>query len=97
MLSESVLLTQNRMLIGIACENLLAKKVLSELLEEIDVRCRNVESFLNTIAPNLELVIEPIKDPFGPSITEKDYQVILDSGKYGSILLNTPIFYIKHL
>jgi phosphopantetheine adenylyltransferase len=77
MLSESVLLTQNRMLIGIACENLLSKKVLSELLEDIDVRCKNVRGFLNTIAPNLELVIEPITEPFGPSVTEKDYQVIL--------------------
>ena len=75
MLSESALLTRNRMLIGITCENLLVKKVLSELLQDIDVRCKNVESFLSTIAPNLELVIEPIKDPFGPSITEKDYQV----------------------
>ena len=77
MLSESVLLTQNRMLIGIACENLLVKKVLGELLEDIDTRCKNVEDFVKTIAPNLELIIVPIKDPFGPSITEKDYQVII--------------------
>ena len=89
MLSESVLLTENRLLIGMACENLLVNKKLLELLQDIDTRCRNVKSFLHTIAPNLEVLTVPITDPFGPSITEKDYQVIL-----GKNILSCPDFLI---
>jgi phosphopantetheine adenylyltransferase/dephospho-CoA kinase len=75
LLSECVLLTRTRLLIGIADGPLLAKKKLAELIEDIDVRCHNVKEFLEIVAPTLNVLTTPIFDPFGPSITEKDYQV----------------------
>lgn len=75
MLSESALLTKNRLLIGVTTDALLVRKKLTELIQDIDTRCNNVRGFLNLIEPSLELNVVPISDPFGPSIVEKDYQV----------------------
>jgi phosphopantetheine adenylyltransferase/dephospho-CoA kinase len=84
LLSECVLLTRNRLLIGMADGPLLAKKKLAELIEDIDVRCKEVRDFLGIVAPTLNVLTTPIHDPFGPSITERDYQVIFDrSNIYG--------------
>lgn len=75
MLSEAALLTQNRLLAGVTSESLLVRKKLTELIEDIDARCQNVKNFLYMVAPNLDVLTVPISDPFGPSITERDYQV----------------------
>lgn len=75
MLSEAVLLTKNRLLIGITNESMLTRKKLSEIIEPYDTRCRNVKHFLDVVASDLEFVPFNITDPYGPSIVEKDYQV----------------------
>jgi phosphopantetheine adenylyltransferase/dephospho-CoA kinase len=79
LLSESVLLTKKKLLIGITDEQMIQKKLLYELIEPLNIRIKNVTLFLNTIAPNLELEFSPLIDPFGPSITEKDYQCLIVS------------------
>ena len=75
LLSESALLTKKKLLIGITDEQMIQKKLLYELIEPLNLRIKNVKTFLNSIAPHLELEFAPLIDPFGPSITEKDYQV----------------------
>jgi hypothetical protein len=75
MLSEAVLLTHNRLLIGITTELMLKRKKLAELIEPIEERSEILRKFLATVAPYLQVNIVPIDDPYGPSITEPDYQV----------------------
>lgn len=75
LLSESVLLVSKRLLIGVTDELMIKKKTLYELIEPLELRINSVRHFLSLIAPHLNLVLVPIHDPFGPSITEKDYQV----------------------
>jgi phosphopantetheine adenylyltransferase/dephospho-CoA kinase len=75
LLSESTLLVQNKLLVGITYEQMIHKKLLYELIEPLDVRIGNVVGFLGLIAPHLIVDCVPINDPFGPSITESDYQV----------------------
>lgn len=77
LLSESALLTKHTFLIGVSDGPLLAKKKLVDLIQDFDVRCKNVKTFLNTVSPDLEVLTVRITDPFGPSITERDYQVRL--------------------
>ena len=75
LLSESVLLTKKKLLIGITDEAMIKKKLLYELIEPLNIRIDNVRRFLNLIAPHLEIEFAPLIDPFGPSIIERDYQV----------------------
>lgn len=77
MLSEAVLLTRNRLLIGITSESMLKRKKLAELIQPYDTRCGLVKKFLKDVAPSLEVLTPLLNDPFGPSITEPDYQVNL--------------------
>ena len=42
MLSEAVLLTRNRLLVGVTAESMLSKKKLAELIQNFDLRCENV-------------------------------------------------------
>ena len=81
MLSEAVLLTKNRLLIGITNECMLKRKKLSELIEPFDTRCKNVKHFLDMVASDLEFIPFNITDPYGPSIIEKDYQVNYSESK----------------
>jgi phosphopantetheine adenylyltransferase/dephospho-CoA kinase len=76
MLSEAVLLTRNRLLIGMTSESMLKKKKLAELIQSFDVRCENLKKFLKDVNPDLEVLTPMLMDPFGPSIVEPDYQVI---------------------
>ena len=75
LLTECVLLTENRLLIGVADGDLLKNKKLGELIEDLDLRCLKLKEFLQVTAPTLDVITPPIQDPYGPSITEKDYQV----------------------
>ncbi len=75
MLSEAVLLTENRLLIGVTTESMLTRKKLAELIESYHIRVANLQFFLNKVASGLNVSIVGISDPFGPSIVEKDYQV----------------------
>ena len=79
LLSESVLLTKKKLLIGITDKLMIEKKLLFELIEPLNIRIENVTKFLKSIAPHLEIEFAPLNDPFGPSITEKDYQCLIVS------------------
>lgn len=79
LLTEVVLLTQNRLLIGLADGPLLVKKKLADLIEEASLRERHLRELLSQMSPDLELLVVPIVDPYGPSITEPDYQCLIVS------------------
>ncbi|RMZ95846.1 bifunctional coenzyme A synthase [Brachionus plicatilis] len=84
LLSESVLLTKNKLLIGVSDGELLSRKKLSELIENFDKRCENLKRFLAIVNPDLNVVTQKITDPYGPSITEPDYQCIIVSRETSS-------------
>ena len=75
LLSEAVMLMQKKLLIGITTDEMNKKKVLNELIEPLETRIERVTQFLNTIDSSLEVEFAKLYDPFGPSITEKDYSV----------------------
>lgn len=84
LLSESVLLTRNKLLIGVSDGELLIRKKLTELIEDFDKRCEKLKRFLAIINPDLNVVTERITDPYGPSITEPDYQCLIVSRETSS-------------
>lgn len=84
LLSESILLTKNKLLVGVSDGELLSRKKLPELIENFDKRCENLKKFLFIVNPDLHVVTERITDPYGPSITEPDYQCLIVSQETSS-------------
>ncbi|KAJ8971839.1 hypothetical protein NQ317_001552 [Molorchus minor] len=79
LLSEAVLRATEKVTVGVTTENMLHSKFLWELIEDMEVRVNNVFDFLKDICPELEYVITPISDPFGPAIVDPTMEVIIVS------------------
>lgn len=54
-------------------------KLLWELIENIDVRIKNVKDFLSNICSEIKCDVVPICDPFGPAITDPTMELIIVS------------------
>ncbi|XP_014681304.1 PREDICTED: bifunctional coenzyme A synthase-like [Priapulus caudatus] len=79
LLNEACLRTRKRLTIGVTVRQMIAKKELHELIEPIEVRMEKLLAFLNDVDPTLEYNLEPIIDPFGPSIVLPELQCIVTS------------------
>ncbi|XP_063315010.1 bifunctional coenzyme A synthase [Pelobates fuscus] len=79
LLSVCCLLTQQRLLIGVADKELLDDKVLKELIQPYEQRLENLSQFLVDVKPSLLYDIVPISDPYGPSITDPKLKCIVVS------------------
>ncbi|XP_069809151.1 bifunctional coenzyme A synthase [Dendropsophus ebraccatus] len=79
LLSVCCLLSERRLLIGVADKELLDNKVLKELIEPYEERVEKLSQFLVDVKPSLGYDIVPISDPYGPSITDPDLKCIVVS------------------
>ncbi|XP_018576337.1 bifunctional coenzyme A synthase [Anoplophora glabripennis] len=79
LLSEAALRATEKVTVGVTDENMLQSKILWELIEDIEVRVKNVTDFLNDICPELEYSVVPISDPFGPAIVDPTMELIVVS------------------
>ena len=58
---------------------MLEKKRKHEMIKSYEERKSTLLGFLNTIAPQLVVVISPLEDIYGPSVVEKDIDGIVVS------------------
>ncbi|KAJ6834680.1 phosphopantetheine adenylyltransferase 1 [Iris pallida] len=58
---------------------MLAKKELSHLIEPIETRMKAVEDYIKSVKPGLIVQVEPILDPYGPSIVDDKLDAIVVS------------------
>ncbi|XP_077979319.1 bifunctional coenzyme A synthase-like [Glandiceps talaboti] len=81
LLSESCLLAEDRITIGVTDGDMNRKKTLSELILPIHDRISDVMRFLKDVKPSVlhDQSVVPIIDPFGPSIVDPDMQCIVVS------------------
>ncbi|XP_063816092.1 bifunctional coenzyme A synthase [Pseudophryne corroboree] len=79
LLSVCCLLSERRLLIGVADKELLDNKVLKELIEPYEKRVEILSLFLVDVKPSLLYHIVPISDPYGPSITDQELKCIVVS------------------
>lgn len=69
LLSRAAQMCSARLSVGHTSDEMHATKLLGELIEPLDVRTERVRDFLSDIAPQLELDLFPIDDPYGPTVT----------------------------
>uniref|UniRef100_A0A8C5QRT8 Coenzyme A synthase n=1 Tax=Leptobrachium leishanense TaxID=445787 RepID=A0A8C5QRT8_9ANUR len=79
LLSVCCLLTQRRLLIGVADQELLEGKVLKELMQPYRHRVETLSQFLVDVKPSLLYEMVPITDPYGPSVTDTELECIVVS------------------
>uniref|UniRef100_UPI00398E50C4 bifunctional coenzyme A synthase isoform X2 n=1 Tax=Pristiophorus japonicus TaxID=55135 RepID=UPI00398E50C4 len=79
LLSMSCLLTEKRLLIGVADGKLLNSKVLKELIEPYQERVEKLRKFLLDVNPAIQYDLVTLEDPYGPAITDPNLNCIVVS------------------
>ncbi|XP_037035462.1 bifunctional coenzyme A synthase isoform X1 [Bradysia coprophila] len=81
LLTEAVLRARKRVVVGVTDDNMVKTKTLPELIQSVDKRIEDVKQFLNSIDKTLIYEVVPISDPFGPTKSDPDLDLIIVSAE----------------
>ncbi|XP_065359437.1 bifunctional coenzyme A synthase [Calliphora vicina] len=80
-LSQAVVRACCRLVVGVTTSQLTKSKTLSELILPVDRRINDLQTFLKEIDATLEYEVVPIDDPFGPTKSDPNMDMIVVSAE----------------
>ncbi|XP_055315780.1 bifunctional coenzyme A synthase [Sitodiplosis mosellana] len=81
LLTEAVLRAKKRVVVGVTDADMIKTKLLRELILPVETRIRDVRNFLQAIDNTLTYEVVPIEDPFGPTKTDPNLDIIIVSAE----------------
>ncbi|KAL3627475.1 hypothetical protein CASFOL_028838 [Castilleja foliolosa] len=78
-LKYSASVARDRIVVGVCDGPMLTNKQYSNLIEPVEQRMRKVEDYVKSVKPELSVQVEPIVDPYGPSIVDDGLEAIVVS------------------
>jgi len=79
LLIAAVLRAKRRVVVGVTDEQMIKGKKIPELILPVHERIQHVENFLKSVDKTLKYEVVPIGDPFGPTATDPDMDLIVVS------------------
>eukprot|EP00096_Caligus_rogercresseyi_P013758 TRINITY_DN6367_c0_g1_i1.p1 TRINITY_DN6367_c0_g1~~TRINITY_DN6367_c0_g1_i1.p1 ORF type:complete len:532 (+),score=122.25 TRINITY_DN6367_c0_g1_i1:34-1629(+) len=79
LLSEAILRAKKSLTIGVTTDKMTQAKILSELIQPVDTRIKNVLDFVKDLDLFINYETVKLSDPFGPAIVNPEFQLIIGS------------------
>ncbi|KAI8436935.1 hypothetical protein MSG28_010361 [Choristoneura fumiferana] len=79
LLTQAALRSSKHVTVGVTDVNMIKSKKLWELIEPVEKRIKAVKDFLTDINPDLEYIVLPIQDLYGPTKDDPRFEMIVVS------------------